>query len=69
MAACLQCGRALTADEIAVYRKLVNRQAEKFMCKTCLAAYFEVSEEKIDQKIEQFKRYGCMLFVQDKTEE
>ncbi|MBR4887927.1 MAG: hypothetical protein IKU17_02160 [Clostridia bacterium] len=67
MAACLQCGRALTADETAVYRKLVNRQAEKFMCKTCLAAYFEVSEAKIDQKIEQFKRSGCLLFVQEKN--
>ena len=67
MSACFQCGRSLTSDEVAVFRKLVNRQAEKFMCKTCLAAYFEVSEAKIDQKIEQFKRTGCLLFVQNKT--
>ncbi len=37
------------------------------MCKTCLAAYFEVSEEKIDQKIAQFKRQGCLLFAHDTT--
>lgn len=60
----MQCGRPLTADETAVYRKLVSRQAQRFMCKTCLAAYFDVEEEKIDRKIEQFKRQGCLLFVQ-----
>lgn len=59
---CLQCGRALTADEIAVHRKLVNRQAESFFCKRCLAAYFDVPEEKIDGKIRQFKEQGCLLF-------
>ena len=64
MAQCSKCDRQLTADEIAVYRKLVDRMAEKFLCKTCLAAYFEVSEDKIDKKIEQFKRIGCLLFVQ-----
>ena len=64
MGKCFECGRRLTGDEIAVYRKLVDRMAEKFLCKSCLAAYFEVSEEKIDKKIEQFKRIGCLLFVQ-----
>lgn len=67
MAHCDSCSRQLTADEIAVYRKMVNRTADKFLCKTCLAEYFEVSEEKIDQKIEQFKRIGCLLFVQGET--
>ena len=64
MARCFECGRKLTGDEIAVYRKLVDRMAEKFMCKSCLASYFEVTEDKIDKKIEQFKRIGCLLFVQ-----
>lgn len=64
MAQCFECGRKLTGDEIAVYRKLVDRMAEKFMCKSCLASYFEVTEDKIDRKIEQFKRIGCLLFVQ-----
>ena len=64
MAQCFQCGGQLTADEIAVYRKMVNREAGKFLCKTCLAQYFDVPVEKIDQKIQQFKRIGCLLFVQ-----
>ena len=64
MAQCVQCGRQLTADEIAVYRKMVNRAADTFLCKTCLASYFGVEEDKIDKKIEQFKRIGCLLFAQ-----
>lgn len=67
MAQCFQCGRRLVADEIAVYRKMVNRSADSFLCKTCLATYFGVEEEKIDKKIEQFKRIGCLLFVQSET--
>jgi len=62
MATCMNCDRPLTADEVAVHRKLVSRESSKFMCKTCLAAYFNVPEEKIDQKIIQFKRQGCLLF-------
>ena len=62
MAVCRQCERSLTGDEISVYRKLVNREAVSFLCKTCLAEYFGVSEAKIDEKIRQFKRNGCLLF-------
>lgn len=65
MAHCFKCGRPLTCDEVAVYRKLVARNAVQFMCKTCLARYFEVEEERIDQKILQFKRQGCLLFTQN----
>lgn len=67
MTQCFQCGRQLIADEIAVYRKMVNRSADRFLCKACLAAYFGVDEDKIDKKIEQFKRIGCLLFVQSET--
>ena len=65
MTNCMKCGRPLTADEVAIHRKLISREALQFMCKTCLAAYFEVSEDKIDQKIAQFKRQGCLLFAHD----
>ena len=63
----MKCGRSLTADEVAVHRKLVARDAAQFMCKTCLAAYFDVTETKIDLKIAQFKRQGCLLFAHDLT--
>jgi len=60
---CYECGRPLTVDEIAVHRKLISRAATEYMCKTCLAFYFNVPEAKIDEKIEQFKRQGCLLFI------
>lgn len=65
MTNCMNCGRPLTADEVAVHRKLVSREASRFMCKSCLAAYFDVTEDKIDRKIIQFKRQGCLLFAHD----
>ena len=68
MTNCMNCNRPLTADEVAVHRKLVSRESTRFMCKTCLAAYFDVTEEKIDQKIIQFKRQSCLLFAHDLTD-
>ena len=62
MAFCRECQRLLTSDETALYRKLVRRDADSFLCKTCLAGYFQVSETILDKKIEQFRRNGCLLF-------
>lgn len=62
---CKNCGRKLVNDEISVNRKMINRNLTSFMCKTCLSEYFGVDESKIDKKIQQFKAYGCMLFVYD----
>ena len=62
MAVCKQCGKVLISDEIAIYRKLVSRNATEFLCRKDLSVYFGVTEEKIQEKIEQFRRQGCMLF-------
>jgi len=59
---CRQCGRALTRDEIAVTRKLINRGAREFYCVSCLAAYFEVAPEDIQERIRFFRSTGCTLF-------
>jgi len=59
---CQICGRPLTADEAGLNYKLVARDTAVFLCKTHLAAYFEVSESVLDRKIAQFKRQGCLLF-------
>ncbi len=63
MSICIKCGGELTCDEIAVYKKMVNRGSMEFMCKVCLAEHFDVSVDFIDRKIEQFKSSGCLLFV------
>lgn len=59
---CINCGRQLTYDEVAIHRKLVNRYAAGFLCKYCLAAYFNCSVEAIDERIKYFKAMGCSLF-------
>jgi hypothetical protein len=52
----------LSQDEIGLNKKLIHRQIERMMCFTCMAAYFEMSEEDLKEKIEEFKRQGCTLF-------
>lgn len=59
---CYRCGAPLSRDEIAIHKKLVNRGAEKHLCKSCLALAFEVSEDLINEKIEWFRKTGCTLF-------
>ncbi len=59
---CKKCGKALTADEVAVTKKLINRGTTVFYCIGCLAGAFDVSQEDIQEKIAYFKEIGCMLF-------
>ena len=59
---CCNCNRVLEHDEIALTRKLVNRGAQEFLCLSCLAARFNVTEDLLKEKIEHFKRQGCTLF-------
>lgn len=60
---CMQCGKALTYNEVGAYKKFVNRGSTQFLCKACLAGKLSVTVEDIDRKIEQFKAQGCTLFV------
>ena len=59
---CMECGRELTADEIAIYKRMVNRGAENFLCVSCLARHYKIPEELIYEKIEHFRAMGCALF-------
>ncbi len=59
---CASCGCALSADEVAVTKKLVNRGAVSFYCVNCLAAYFEVTPDDIRERIAYFRASGCTLF-------
>lgn len=63
MGGCMQCGKALTFNEVGAYKKFVNRGSTTFLCKTCLSAKLNVTVEQIDEKIEQFRAQGCTLFV------
>ena len=63
MARCMQCGKELTHNEIGAHRIFIKRGEELFFCRMCLSKHLGVPQELIDDKIEQFKRQGCPLFV------
>ena len=61
---CFQCGRPLEPDETALTKKMINRGATRFLCLSCLAAHFEVTEDALREKIREFREMGCTLFRQ-----
>ena len=62
MAECKKCHRPLVRDEIAIYKRLVHRGATEFLCLTCFAEKFKVTEEQLREKIQLFRDMGCTLF-------
>ncbi len=60
---CKQCGNTLFDDDIAIYRKLVYRMADEFLCRDCLAVEFGCDRQKIDRLIQYYRESGeCTLF-------
>ena len=60
---CAVCGSDLDADEIALYKKLVNRGADSgFLCLCCLAAKLGTTVPALCESIVRFRRMGCTLF-------
>lgn len=62
---CKKCGKKdLSGDELAIYRKLVNRGATEFLCIDCLAEYFNCDRKEIEDRIKYYRESGsCTLFV------
>ena len=62
---CYKCGKKeLSGDELAIYRKLVNRGAAEFLCIDCLAEIFKCDKRDIEAKIKYYRDSGeCTLFV------
>lgn len=63
MSTCKKCGKELTQDETAIYRRLVSRAAEEFLCIDCLAEYFHCDRSVILERIRYYKEMGCTLFA------
>lgn len=60
---CYLCGKEhLTKNEIALTKKLIDRDTKVFYCINCLAEYLEVDVEILIAKIEEFKEQDCDLF-------
>lgn len=60
---CYCCEKeALSKNEIALTKKLLDKDSKRFYCLDCLAEYLEVDTEFLLVKIEEFKEQGCDLF-------
>ncbi len=66
---CMRCGAGLCGDEIALYKKLVFRGAEEYLCLDCLAADCSTTREKLETLIAYYHRTGiCTLFAKWESE-
>lgn len=60
---CKECGGKLYNDDIAIYRKLVYRGADSFLCIDCLGKQLGCTRDKIERLIEYYRESGqCTLF-------
>lgn len=61
---CYVCSKeSLTKEEIGLVKKMIDKKTDRFYCISCLAEYFEVTEEELQAKIDEFKEDGCTLFT------
>ena len=60
---CVDCGRVLSKDEIALNKKLVSVDIEDFQCLECLSISIGCEVEDLQTKIDEFKEQGCTLFL------
>jgi hypothetical protein len=67
---CLGCGAGLCSDEKALYKKLVFRAAEEFLCLDCLSAELNTTPSKLQSLIDYYHRTGiCCLFAKIEAEQ
>ncbi len=59
---CLLRQRRISKNEIGLNKKLIHPKIERMMCLTCIAEYFETTEEELIEMVERFKQEGCALF-------
>ena len=60
---CTDCEKALSKDEVALSRKLIDPDTTEFYCLDCMAENFGCSVEDLKIKIQEFKEQGCTLFL------
>ncbi|EKQ56610.1 MULTISPECIES: hypothetical protein [unclassified Clostridium] len=59
---CKECNKILETDEVAIYRRLVQRGATEYLCIDCLSKHFKCSRDLIIERIIHFREIGCTLF-------
>lgn len=61
---CKRCGKTLESDEIALYRRLIWREAPEYLCLECLAGDLSSTPERLRELIHYFRtKQKCCLFV------
>ena len=61
---CKRCGNTLESDEIALYRKLIWREATEYLCLECLAGDISSTPERLRDLIHYYRtKQKCCLFV------
>ena len=61
---CRFCSEQINQDIVALNKKIIDRNIpkDKCVCLNCMAETLECSIEDLQDKIEQFKEEGCVLF-------
>jgi len=60
---CKKCGASLSADDIAIYSKMMTRTAQEFLCIDCLGEELKCGREPIEERIRYYRESGnCVLF-------
>ena len=60
---CIACGKEdLDKDTIGINKKLLGTNIRQFYCMNCLADYLDTTVEDLQDKIQEFKEEGCILF-------
>ncbi len=60
---CVSCFKEnLDKDTIALNKKLLGKNIDKFYCLECLAIFLNTTVDDLLDKIEEFKEEGCTLF-------
>jgi hypothetical protein len=62
METCWKCGAPLSADEVGLNYKVINRGVTKFLCFNCLSAKFDTTIDNLKALIERFRAAGCSMF-------
>ncbi len=61
---CIACGIEISEkDTIGINKKLLGKKVKNYYCMHCLSDYLGTTVEELNEKIEEFKEEGCVLFL------
>ena len=65
---CYSCEKEIDTIDIGAHRKLIDKCAERYLCRDCLSATLGWDREYLDKVIQMYRERGCMLFPPIKTQ-